>query len=334
MSSRVLGVSGSPIPDSNTDRVVKTVLRATGLETDFVKLSDLDLHPCKACLACARTNVCSGYEDGWRELSAKVVRADAFVVGGWMPFGILDAHTKMFLERTFCLRHSVLLNAGKVGVAVITGTVDPRPAADDVLEYFSSEGVTPLGSVLASGIDPCWSCGLGEVCVQGGTLPMVLSGYQVYNYPYADRLPSLDDFKIVPELVPPPVEEQPRVLAEAARLGALIAEELERRAERRRVVLEEAVPGAVSMSGVARLGALTERSGTLGWVSDDALRKKLTRLAASAARHDEEGRSSRAVADLLAFGRAALLRGIEETDSTGIELLVAEARRAIIDCYE
>lgn len=38
---KVVGVSGSPIPDSNTDRAVRMALEATGLETEFIKLSVL-----------------------------------------------------------------------------------------------------------------------------------------------------------------------------------------------------------------------------------------------------------------------------------------------------
>ena len=35
---KVLGVSGSPIYNSNTDRALKAALEATGLETGFIKL--------------------------------------------------------------------------------------------------------------------------------------------------------------------------------------------------------------------------------------------------------------------------------------------------------
>jgi len=35
----ILGISGSPIKNSNTDRLVKALLDATGLESEFVKLS-------------------------------------------------------------------------------------------------------------------------------------------------------------------------------------------------------------------------------------------------------------------------------------------------------
>ncbi len=39
MSIEVLGISGSPIENSNTDRLIQAVLDATELECEFVKLS-------------------------------------------------------------------------------------------------------------------------------------------------------------------------------------------------------------------------------------------------------------------------------------------------------
>ena len=41
MSIQIVGISGSPIPNSNTDRAVQRILEFTGLSTQFVKLSDL-----------------------------------------------------------------------------------------------------------------------------------------------------------------------------------------------------------------------------------------------------------------------------------------------------
>jgi multimeric flavodoxin WrbA len=40
---KVLGVSGSPIKNSNTDRALKTVLDATGCETELVKLNGCEI---------------------------------------------------------------------------------------------------------------------------------------------------------------------------------------------------------------------------------------------------------------------------------------------------
>jgi len=41
MSIEVIGISGSPIKNSNKDRLIKAILDATGDETEFVKLSQL-----------------------------------------------------------------------------------------------------------------------------------------------------------------------------------------------------------------------------------------------------------------------------------------------------
>jgi hypothetical protein len=42
---KVLGISGSPIPNSNTDRAVIAVLKGSGLESEFVKLSEINVRP-------------------------------------------------------------------------------------------------------------------------------------------------------------------------------------------------------------------------------------------------------------------------------------------------
>ena len=46
MSIEVLGISGSPIENSNTGRLIQAVLDATELEFEFVKLSHINIRPC------------------------------------------------------------------------------------------------------------------------------------------------------------------------------------------------------------------------------------------------------------------------------------------------
>ena len=40
MKTQILGISGSPIKNSNTDRLIEAVLESSGLQTEFAKLSD------------------------------------------------------------------------------------------------------------------------------------------------------------------------------------------------------------------------------------------------------------------------------------------------------
>ena len=119
---KVLGVSGSPIKHSNTDRALKAVLDATGCESEFVKLSDYTVEPCRACLGCVKTNKCVIKDDGI-DLAEKVRAADALVIGGFTPYSTIDARTKAFLERLYPLRHVHGFMAGKPGGAVITSSV-------------------------------------------------------------------------------------------------------------------------------------------------------------------------------------------------------------------
>ena len=52
MYPQIMGISGSPIKNSNTDRLVQAVLAASGLKAEFVKLSRINVRPCIACLGC------------------------------------------------------------------------------------------------------------------------------------------------------------------------------------------------------------------------------------------------------------------------------------------
>lgn len=173
---KILGVSGSPIPDSNTDHAVQAVLAATGLETEFVKLSTLRLAPCTACLQCVKSNRCVIEDDGIA-LAEKAKAADALVIGGYTPYSSLDARTKTFLERLYPLRHQHGFMRGKPGVAVITSAIPPGhpelPAAcqagvDAIRYYMLEEGMEFVGMLKIVGNVPCVRCGFGDTCQLSG----------------------------------------------------------------------------------------------------------------------------------------------------------------------
>jgi multimeric flavodoxin WrbA len=177
---KVLGVSGSPIKDSNTDRALQAALTATGLETEFIKLSDYSIAPCSACLHCVGTNKCVIEDDGIM-LAEKAKEADALIIGGFTPYSTLDARTKTFIERLYPLRHGHGFMAGKPGGAVITSCVIEEhemlpPAAqmgvNAIQFYMMEEGMTFAGSVEVHGNVPCIRCGHGDRCKMSG-IPMI-----------------------------------------------------------------------------------------------------------------------------------------------------------------
>ncbi len=172
MSVEVLGISGSPIPNSNTDHAVQAMLEATGLETAFVKLSTLRIEPCRGCLACKDTNICA-VQDGGPALAEQFQTAKAVVLGAYTPYCSLDARTKAFMERMYCLRHRKDLRRAKIAASVITTICPPeathmppavKTAADQLNLWMKSEGMNNLGSMVIVGNPPCIRCGYGDEC--------------------------------------------------------------------------------------------------------------------------------------------------------------------------
>lgn len=204
MNKNILGISGSPIKNSNTDRIVNAVLQAGGLSYDFVKLPDMHVRGCVGCLKCAKDNVCKQNDD-FLKLAPKVRAASALVIGAYTPYGSVDSFTKSFLERLFSLRHRFGLNRGKPAVVITTGIGRGRPglheANDQIIGALEREGMQVIGRITLFGNPPCLSCGYGDTCPMS-SLPVVFNG---------DVTPTPDKFMRA--------EDQREVWGEAQEIG-------------------------------------------------------------------------------------------------------------------
>ena len=167
MKPQIIGISGSPLKNSNTDRLIQAVLESSGLSTEFIKLSKINVRPCIACLGCKKDNICK-VKDDFPELSEKVHKAGAIVVGGYSPYGAVDGFSKAFLERLFSLRHQNGLNRGKLAVVVTTGIGRGVPgleeASNQIAHALKLEGMDVLGQLKGIGNPECMVCGYGESC--------------------------------------------------------------------------------------------------------------------------------------------------------------------------
>jgi multimeric flavodoxin WrbA len=160
---KVLGISGSPVPNSNTDILIKTVLEATGLDQDFVKLSDITVAPCRACKKCAYTNECA-VDDDFKWLSKMVLDADALVIGTPVMYASASGFTKAFIERLWSLRHVKLLTQGKIGATAVVGWVSTEEVTKWLNQVMMISGFDMVGSVIGNGTPGCFTCGPGEKC--------------------------------------------------------------------------------------------------------------------------------------------------------------------------
>jgi multimeric flavodoxin WrbA len=211
MSIEVLGISGSPIKNSNTDRLVKAVMDAAGLESEFVKLSLIDVRPCLACKKCVPDNVCK-VKDDFPELAEKIKKAKGLIIGAYIPYGQIDGFTKALLERFWSLRHENNLLRGKLCATILTGLMPDvldnvnQSMAAELMVY---ERMDLIGQLAVQGNLPCLTCGEGDECEMSGLKVLYGSDAKTSDYGYSR------------------VEDQKEVWEEAIRIGRLIGERIQ-----------------------------------------------------------------------------------------------------------
>jgi len=202
MTPNVLGISASPQKGGKVERLVQETLSATRLPHELVRLHTLELHPCRACNACRAENACT-LDDDWGPLSEKIRGASALVLGSWAFMGMIDASTKLLMERFWSLRHHHQLTRGKVGGAVVVGA-NPELAgtlADAILQFMRNNGIHALARVTAAGANPCLGCEDAlEACEYSGVVTqygrLERAGRSMYN-PLETQLGSLKAARVL-----------------------------------------------------------------------------------------------------------------------------------------
>lgn len=120
-----LAVNGSPRKNGNTETLLKEVLGeldGAGWETELVKVGGTDIRGCLACGKCfeKKDNECTMKKDVFNEIYAKMLRADAIILGSPVYFAAVGADLKALIERAgyvaFANDHAF---AGKIGAAAV-----------------------------------------------------------------------------------------------------------------------------------------------------------------------------------------------------------------------
>ena len=103
-------LNASPRKNWNTAQMLKEAQKgaeSVGAETEYIDLYDLNFTGCRSCLACKRKdaerNKCY-WNDDLSPVIAKILEADAVIIGAPIYFGEPTAHFRALLERlAFCM---------------------------------------------------------------------------------------------------------------------------------------------------------------------------------------------------------------------------------------
>lgn len=205
---RVLGISGSPRKGKTTDRLVQEVLSAVEVDTEFISLAGKKISPCIACLGCVDDNICK-VKDDMTELRAKIVEADAYVIGAANYYSMLNGAAHCFLERFYQFRHQEGKSvAGKLGAAVGVGGGMPDFPVQNIKKFFEYNQIECVGEVTAQGAASCFSCGHGESCKVGAIHMFFGPGTKITD-------------EIIPDL-----SKQPEKIEETHALGKRLSQRL------------------------------------------------------------------------------------------------------------
>jgi len=120
-----LAINGSPRKGGNTELLLKEVLgelNAAGWESELIKVGGTSIRGCLACNKCfeSQDNECIQKKDAFNEIFAKMLTADAIILGSPVYFAAVGADLKALIERAgyvaYANNHAF---AGKIGAAVV-----------------------------------------------------------------------------------------------------------------------------------------------------------------------------------------------------------------------
>ncbi len=230
---KILGISGSPRPESRSDsiKMVQKVLENTGCEYELISLQGKKINGCIACMACVHDNVCK-VNDDMKTLRDKIVEADAYVLSGVNYYNTLNALMHSFMERWYQFRHREAdILWGKLAVTVSLGGFNPAPPAELLNTMCLTNLIKVTDTIEGIGAFGCCYCGYGETCKVGGH-------YNKYG----------PDVPITPETIPDVTKDEAVMLA-AEQAGKKLGEQLRSADYSREKTTQELMQAMLSMEG-------------------------------------------------------------------------------------
>jgi len=98
---KAIGIVGSPRKNGNTELLTAHALKAIaeeGLDTELIRLANLRIRPCNACMLCQKEERCP-IKDDLFPIYLKMKEADSIILASPVYFGSATALIKALMER-------------------------------------------------------------------------------------------------------------------------------------------------------------------------------------------------------------------------------------------
>ncbi len=200
---KVLAINGSPRKEGNTHVLLETVLASmgqAGWETELVQIGGKSIHGCRACGVCRerRDERCGSGQDIFNDVFAKMLQADAILLGSHTYFADVSTEMKALIDRAgFVAMANGSALAGKLGAAVVAVRRGGATHAFDTMNhlFFISQMIVPGSTYwnMGYGLEPGQVSGDAEALRNmthlGQAMAWLGSAIKASPTPYPVRVP-------------------------------------------------------------------------------------------------------------------------------------------------
>lgn len=130
---KVLAISGSPLKNGNTSRLIGLILKelekstVNDIRIKEVTLADYTIRPCRSCRKCMKEGRCVLKADGFNQIARKMKKSDLIIIGSPVYFHDVSGQIKNLIDRSYSLWHERQLKGRRViPVAVCAESGDER----------------------------------------------------------------------------------------------------------------------------------------------------------------------------------------------------------------
>lgn len=98
----ILGVSGSPRRGGNSDLILDSILKGTGVEAHILHLSDIEFSSCVGCERCRKDKICTRFEDDFTPFYEVIKESRGLVLVSPVHNYNITSWMKAFIDRLYC----------------------------------------------------------------------------------------------------------------------------------------------------------------------------------------------------------------------------------------
>ncbi len=125
---RILAVCGSPRRQGNSETITDEILKAAAdIHCEKIIISEMNIHPCKACDLCKESNPVCIIKDAMTSISKKMKDSEVWILATPVYWWGPSAQMKTFIDRWYGL-DPVLFKNKKVVLVVSLGDTDTATA--------------------------------------------------------------------------------------------------------------------------------------------------------------------------------------------------------------